>query len=74
MPWQKITVEEQRLAFAQEALRSKRPLAALCRAYGISRKTAYKWPQRFGRGLAGHLWLEPSVKPRQTAYQSLSGG
>lgn len=47
MSWQEVTVKEQRLAFVQEALRGEQPLAALCRAYGISRKTAYKWLQRY---------------------------
>ena len=42
MPWQEVTLKEQRLAFVQEALRGEKTLTALCQTYGISRKTAYK--------------------------------
>ena len=70
MPWQEVTVSAQRLAFVQEALRGERSFAALCRAYGISRKTGYKWLQRYRQ--AGEAGLQdgsrrPHHMPRRTA-------
>ena len=47
MPWQEVTLKEQRFAFVQEALRGEKTLTALCQAYGISRKTGYKWLHRY---------------------------
>lgn len=42
MPWERKTVEEQRREFAEAAKESKN-FSALCREFGITRKTGYKW-------------------------------
>ncbi len=42
MPWERRTVKEQRQEFV-EAAQSCRNFSALCREYGISRATGYKW-------------------------------
>ncbi|MFN8669101.1 MAG: IS481 family transposase [Gemmatimonadaceae bacterium] len=43
-----------RLEFVAEALRGKRPIVAVCAAYGISEKTGQKWLARFrALGLPG---------------------
>jgi len=47
MPWKITCHKEQRWRFIQEFLRNKNSLAALCRRWAISRKTAYKWIGRF---------------------------
>ena len=47
MPWKTTCQKVQRREFIQAALRRKTPLSELCEAWGISRKTAYKWLGRF---------------------------
>jgi putative transposase len=47
MPWKINCHKEQRWRFIQEFLRNKNGLAALCRRWAVSRKTAYKWIRRF---------------------------
>lgn len=37
----------QRIQFIAEVLKAERPFAAICRDFGISRKTGYKWKRRF---------------------------
>lgn len=47
MAWENFNVENQRLNVVQ-AFRSKlHSMTDICKLYGISRKTAYKWCQRF---------------------------
>jgi putative transposase len=72
MPWKTSSAGEQRWEFVELALRAKTGLAELCRRFGISRKTAYKWIARFKergrRGLrdqtrrAHQLHNRPSAK------------
>jgi len=53
MPWKETQKMDQRIEFALEALRSPN-FRELCRHYGISPKTGYKWRDRFvEKGLAG---------------------
>ena len=47
MPWKIERVMEQRLAFLIEVRQSRRQMSALCRRYGISRQTGYKWLKRY---------------------------
>lgn len=49
MPWESKTVEEIRKEFI-EAAKSSKNLSALCREFGISRPTAYKWLEREQNG------------------------
>jgi transposase InsO family protein len=51
MPWEKKTVMEQREEFLQEVAAGRATMSALCRKYGISRKTGYKWVHRAEAGL-----------------------
>lgn len=46
MPWECRTMEDQRREFAQAALYSKN-FSALCREFGITRRTGYKWLERY---------------------------
>ena len=46
MPWEARTVKEQREGFV-EAAEHSRNFSALCREYGIMRKTGYKWVNRY---------------------------
>ncbi len=47
MPWKNDSCVEQRWGFVRLVMRCKTRLAELCRQSGISRKTAYKWIERF---------------------------
>lgn len=46
MPWECRTVEEQRKEFAEAAMNCGN-FSALCREFGISRHTGYKWKERY---------------------------
>lgn len=50
MPWETKTVMEQRKGFVLAAERGEKTISALCREYGISRKTGYKWLERAREG------------------------
>lgn len=47
MPWQEIDVMENRRRFVLAATEEGACMASLCREYGISRKTGYKWRNRY---------------------------
>jgi transposase-like protein len=47
MPWRKEKgSQEQRESFVKGAFSGDKPFGQLCREYGISRKTGYKWRKR----------------------------
>src|SRR5258708_5901931 len=47
MPWKECAPMDEKLLFIADHLRGGAPLSELCRRYGISRKTAYKWVERY---------------------------
>ncbi len=53
MPWEYKTERKQREEFVLEARESKN-FSALCRDFGISRKTGYKWRRRASCRLAAY--------------------
>lgn len=67
MPWQECSVASEREAFVQMVQEEEVPIAELCRHFGISRKTGYKWLARAaaGEGLTDHS-RRPHTSPRQT--------
>ena len=50
MSWECKTVEEQRTEFVRQA-KQQRNFSAVCREHGITRKTGYKWVERYECGL-----------------------
>ena len=50
MPWKEKTVEESRAEFIARVLSGEQNKSALCREFGISRPTAYKWINRYLEG------------------------
>jgi transposase InsO family protein len=50
MPWEKKTVEEGRKGFIEEVLLGEKSKSEICRKYGISRVTGYKWIKRYEQG------------------------
>jgi len=54
MPWKESLVVDQRYEFALRAVKGVEKFGDLCREFGISRKTGYKWKERFlADGLSG---------------------
>lgn len=50
MPWERKTVDNQRRSFVARAILKEQSISELCREYGISRPTGYKWIERYRRG------------------------
>jgi transposase InsO family protein len=65
MPWQEVVTVELRQQFVHDALRRVVPVTELCAAYGISRKTGYKWLVRYEAGGLPAL-TDQSRQPRSS--------
>lgn len=67
MPWKEETVENQRRTFVALAAEAGCNFSALCRQYGISRKTGYKWVERYQEGISlSDQSRVPLFQPRRT--------
>jgi putative transposase len=67
MPWQETQAMDQRKEFAVKAMKTE-DFAELCREYGISRETGYKWRRRLvEEGLGG--MGEKSRRPKSSPHQ-----
>lgn len=54
MAWREVLPMDERVRFVLEVERGDLPVAEICRLYGISRKTGYKWIGRYlAEGLEG---------------------
>jgi transposase InsO family protein len=63
MPWKETNVVNLRTEFVLSVFQGKVPFEELCRQYGISRKTGYKWKERFvEHGVDG--LIDRSRRPR----------
>ena len=49
MPWERTCPMEERMKFVIECMRGELGMAEVCRSFGISRKTGYKWLHRYRR-------------------------
>ena len=47
MPWSETNRMEQRARFVLDVLERKFTMSELCFRYGVSRKTGYKWVERY---------------------------
>ena len=66
MPWECRTVEKQREAFVLAAENCSN-FSALCKEFGITRKTGYKWLERYRSGQSlSNASRAPHRSPRQT--------
>lgn len=64
MPWKETNAMKEKKSFIDIMLKQDRPFRQLCREYGISEKTGYKWRKRFyEQGYAG--LEEESRAPRE---------
>lgn len=69
MPWKTSSLLEARQRFVQAALGGNKSVAQLCREAGISRKTGFKWLQRF-RSLGGPGLRDQSRRPKRSPWQT----
>ncbi len=68
MPWKATSVVEERIKFVVAASRGE-PISGLCREFGISRPTGYKWIERHKAG--GLTQLEDrSRRPRRSPQRT----
>ncbi len=69
MDWEGVTAVDQRVRFIGEYLTGRSRTADICRQFGISRKTGYKWIKRYEA--EGPEGLETrSSRPRQCPHQT----
>lgn len=70
MPWRERSPMDERVQFIADYVRARWSTSELCRRYGISRKTAYKWIDRYERDGPGGLdprSSRPGSSPHATA-------
>jgi putative transposase len=68
MPWKIQSVVGERSRLVGALLQNEKSVVCLCRHFGISRKTAYKWKARFTRGGRQAL-RDRSRRPRRMPAQ-----
>lgn len=67
MPWRERQVKVLREEFIRAVLARQHNMSAICREYGISRKTGYKWLERFREeGQLEEHSREPHQQPSKT--------
>jgi putative transposase len=64
MSWQESSVMDERLRFIMDCLAQEEAMSHLCEAYGISRKTGYKWLSRYREHGVGGLLDHPRAPLR----------
>jgi transposase len=71
MPWEGVTIMDQRVRFISEYLDGYFSVAEICRQFNISRKTGYKWLTRYEQ--YGALGLEDRKrKPTRCPHKTES--
>jgi transposase InsO family protein len=70
MPWKASSVQDERIRFVIEASRQERPLAAVCRDFGISRPTGYTWLSRYRKAGRVNDIRELSRRPHRIVRQT----
>jgi len=71
MPFEETHVVDARRRFVEDSYRSLRSFSELCRRYGISRKTGYKWCKRHRQGGLPEL-EDHSRRPRSCPWATPS--
>lgn len=70
MPWARTDVGEQRIRFVVRAVSGKERMAALCREFGISRPTGYRWRRRFQQVGSITAVVERSRRPAHSPEET----
>lgn len=63
MPWKECTMIDGRIDFIHAVLEGHRSIAAVCRDFGISRKTGYKWLNRYQAAESCTALFDQSRRP-----------
>lgn len=71
MPWQEVSTMSQRREFVMFSQADEANISALCRRYGVSRKTGYKWLRRFHAEAEAGL-QDRSRRPREAPNKTAS--
>ena len=70
MPWLETNVRDQRIQFVLTARRAGGNISAVCRAFGISRKTGYKWLSREAEAGSVAVLADRSRRPHRSPRQT----
>jgi transposase InsO family protein len=70
MPWEQTDMSEQRVRFVVRASSGKEAMAALCREFGVSRPTGYRWRRRFEQAGSVTALGERSRRPVRSPAQT----
>lgn len=70
MPWARTDVGEQRVKFVIRAVSGRECMTALCREFGISRPTGYRWRRRFAQAGSVTAVVERSRRPACSPSQT----
>ena len=71
MPWKEVSMMSERKEFVSLATLPGANRRALCRRFGISPNTAYKWPERYGVGGDAAL-VDRSRRPHRSPARTTS--
>jgi transposase InsO family protein len=66
MPWKVQPMSEVRFAFVYQVETLHRPVAEVCREFGVARKTGYKWLSRSREEAGSEALQDRSRRPRST--------
>jgi putative transposase len=69
MSWKGVTVMDQRVRFIAEYLKGYFPFSELCLEFSISRKTGYKWVERYEQGGSAGL-ADRSRRPLSCPHET----
>ena len=69
MPWKESSAMSERVEFVEEALKENANIRRLCRDYGITPRTGYKWIRRYREQGEPGLY-ERSRRPKHSPHKS----
>src|ERR1700722_6982597 len=72
MPWEQTDMGEQRGKFVVRAASGKERMSALCREFGVSRPTGYRWRRRSQQAGSVTAVVERSRRPEHSPAQTES--
>lgn len=70
MPWLETDVYEQRMQFVIEANAASVNFSAVCRKYRVSRRTGYRWVDRYKAGGSLTALVERSRRPHESPQRT----
>lgn len=70
MPWLETDVRDQRIQFVLAVRRGTAPVSAVCRAFGISRTTGYKWLRREAAAGSVAALADRSRRPHHSPHRT----